>query len=373
MQDLRTVEDPRMLVPYLEHYPEREDIPQRIRITDWPFRLGRNTGLSYTVYSSQVSKEHAEIICVDDEYRIRDLGSTNGTFVNGQRIEQVVLNAGDIIHIARKEFRFGLESAGPADLSKLSPTVPAITKLPTSLIQASEHLRDLIEGRKVRVLFQPIVHLDTKKVLGYEALGRSLHEKLGPKPARLFELADQCRLAPELSRLFRDVAIEEAQRLPPNARLFLNLHPSEMLDDALVNSARDQQDKLRPGQKLVLEVHEDAVADLKTILALRERSKKLGIEIAYDDFGAGQSRLAEMTEAPPDFIKLHITLVRGIPASHARQELILALNRVIKDLGVELIAEGIETTEEAGVCRTLGCRFGQGFLFGRPQTLVQGK
>ena len=92
--------------------------------------------------------------------------------------------------------------------------------------------------------------------------------------------------------------------------------------------------------------------------------------MAYDDFGAGQARLHELAEAPPNFIKLHLTLIRDIHQSHARQELVQALNHVSKDLGVDLIAEGIETEEEAAVCRGLGCRFGQGYLFGRPQSVA---
>src|SRR5437588_12928891 len=133
MQDLRTLEDPRTTVPYLEHYPENDGVPERVLITRWPFRLGRNTGLSYTVYSSKVSKEHAEIICVGDEYRIRDLGSTNGTFVNGRRVLEAPLANGDIIHLARKEFRFALHITGPDDTAELSHTMPAVEKLPDRL------------------------------------------------------------------------------------------------------------------------------------------------------------------------------------------------------------------------------------------------
>jgi EAL domain-containing protein (putative c-di-GMP-specific phosphodiesterase class I) len=257
--------------------------------------------------------------------------------------------------------------ATPGDTAKMSRTMPAMPELPTSLIQGSEHLRELIKLRKVRVVFQPIVHMETQNLLGYEALGRSTHGKLATNPAELFQLADQCRLAPELSRLFRNVAVEESAALPRGARIFLNLHPSEKLDAELVESARVLQQKLRRGQVLVLEVHEDMVTDLETLRTLRGRLRELKIEMAYDDFGAGQARLEELAEASPDYVKLHMRLIRGIQESRTRQGLIQALNKLSHELGVKQIAEGIETPEEAKVCRSLGCRFGQGFLFGRPQ------
>ncbi|HEV3446002.1 MAG TPA: EAL domain-containing protein, partial [Gemmataceae bacterium] len=77
--------------------------------------------------------------------------------------------------------------------------------------------------------------------------------------------------------------------------------------------------------------------------------------------------LEELAEASPDYVKLHMRLIRGIQESRTRQGLIQALNKLSHELGVKQIAEGIETPEEAKVCRSLGCRFGQGFLFGRPQ------
>ncbi|HEV3085515.1 MAG TPA: EAL domain-containing protein [Gemmataceae bacterium] len=368
MQDLLAADlDLKAAMPYLEHFPENDGVPQRIPLMELPFRLGRNPGLDFTVYSSQVSKEHAEIAWAGKEYHIRDLGSTNGTFVNGRRVIEAPLVPGDIIHLARKEFRFGVVVATPGDTAKMSRTMPAMPELPTSLIQGSEHLRELIKLRKVRVVFQPIVHMETQNLLGYEALGRSTHGKLATNPAELFQLADQCRLAPELSRLFRNVAVEESAALPRGARIFLNLHPSEKLDAELVESARVLQQKLRRGQVLVLEVHEDMVTDLETLRTLRGRLRELKIEMAYDDFGAGQARLEELAEASPDYVKLHMRLIRGIQESRTRQGLIQALNKLSHELGVKQIAEGIETPEEAKVCRSLGCRFGQGFLFGRPQ------
>jgi EAL domain-containing protein (putative c-di-GMP-specific phosphodiesterase class I) len=357
------------MLPYLERYPENASTPLRIPLDHSPFRIGRSAEADCIIYSTQVSKEHAEIVRVGAEYRIRDLGSTNGTFVNGQRITDSLLASGDIVHLAHKELRFGWDRTGINSEFEVSLTESVHSRLPGSFIRGAEHLRELLSQQSVRVVFQPIIHLDTGLTLGYEALCRSTHPQLGLNPSKLFHLAEQCKLAPELSGMLRLLAANEASRLGASSRVFMNLHPTEKLDEPLVDSLCEVQRILRGDQPLVVEVHEDMVADLRTMRWFRDRLKQLDIGLAYDDFGAGQARLAELAEVPPEFIKLHMALIRGIELAHARQDLVQALNRVTRDLGVQLIAEGIERLEEEQVCRTLGCQYGQGYLFGRPQVI----
>jgi len=352
---------------YLEHYPEPGAPAHRIVLDPLPFRLGRSATANYTIYSPQVSKEHTEIFRAGKEFRIRDLGSTNGTFVNGVRVKESPLVSGDIIHVATKELRFGCEPAEATDDYGNLNTQPAESQAPTSLIRGSAHLREMLTQHHARALFQPIVHLDTGELMGFEALGRGAHSELSVSPLELFRLAGQCNLACELSRLFRMVALNEVGRLPENAALFFNLHPSEMGNSFLIDSLRQLKDRLRPGQRIVLEVHEGMVADLKTMHWLRDQVKELGFGLAYDDFGAGQSRLAELAEVPPDYLKFDMSLIRGIDTAEGRREVVQALNRVSHELGVQTLAEGIEREEEARVCRELGCHYGQGYLFGRPQ------
>jgi EAL domain-containing protein (putative c-di-GMP-specific phosphodiesterase class I) len=96
--------------------------------------------------------------------------------------------------------------------------------------------------------------------------------------------------------------------------------------------------------------------------ALTER----GFGLAYDDFGIGQSRLLELTDVPPDYLKLDISLTQGMQSNRPRLEMVSAVLRVVAALGTRVIAEGIECAEVAGMCRDIGCHLGQGFFFGHP-------
>src|SRR5260370_20459614 len=129
------------VVPWLEHYPEPGGVARCAPLVKLPFRLGRCTTADFIIYSRQVSKEHVEIDRAKDEFLIRDLGSTNGTFVNGQRVSQSVLLEGDIVHVAHKEFRFTCQSVEAEHDSDNLLTDTGASHVPFSVIHDGEHLR----------------------------------------------------------------------------------------------------------------------------------------------------------------------------------------------------------------------------------------
>jgi EAL domain-containing protein (putative c-di-GMP-specific phosphodiesterase class I) len=115
-------------------------------------------------------------------------------------------------------------------------------------------------------------------------------------------------------------------------------------------------------------VHETTVTDPRSMRELRAALTALGIGLAFDDFGAGQSRLLELAESPPDYLKFDIHLIHDIhnaPAS--RQSMVENLVSIVRDMGVYCLAEGIECQEELDTCVQMGFEFGQGYLLGRPQ------
>jgi EAL domain-containing protein (putative c-di-GMP-specific phosphodiesterase class I) len=356
---------------YLERYLEAGGPAERITLWKLPFILGRSDTADHTVYSGKVSKEHAAIEVTDGRYVVRDLSSTNGTFVNGQRTATHVLADGDIVHLAHVEFcfRHGRPSAPDESIDGqrlVEQTQFVVADRPHSLIRGTELLRELIDTGGVHMVYQPIVDLRTRSVLAYEALARGTHPQLSSNPATLLALAEQCDLVVELSRMFARQALVSSARLPAGAKVFVNMHAQELAHPDLYDALSEMVKLSSPNHPVVLEIAEASVTDVSAMGKNREAFMRLGLQFAYDDFGAGQARLLELADIPPDYLKFDKGMIEGIEAAAPRQEMVSALLRVVRRLGVRVIAEGVETELVAAICQRLGCDLGQGYLFGRP-------
>ncbi len=342
---------------------------RRVPISALPFRIGRRPGLGLTLPADSVSKEHAEIYQQGEALRLRDLRSTNGTFVNRDRVADAAINPGDILHFADFEFRLGRdeEAACEGRPEDATSTVSLGTDidLPQHFVGGTRELAELVRDRSVETVFQPIIQLPKGGVVGYEVLGRGRHPGLPENPTDLFRIAQSMGVEVGLSRLFRKKAVETlASRtgLPP---LFLNTHPGELGQPGLLESLAELR-TIAPQLRLILEIHESALADIKSIAALRSGLSELGVGLAYDDFGTGQARLIELAEVPPHFLKFDVRFIRDIDqAAPSKRRVLSSLVTAAHDLLVQTVAEGIETTAEAEVCVKVGFTHGQGFLFGR--------
>jgi EAL domain-containing protein (putative c-di-GMP-specific phosphodiesterase class I) len=348
---------------------------RRMTIRPLPFRIGRRAGLELVLPSQLVSKLHAEIYSEAGVLRLRDLDSTNGTFVNRNRIQDVAIADGDVLHFADFEFRLGREersdTSAPAD-EGYETVAFGNRLLPHHFPVGTRELKELLAESSVGIVFQPIVRLPGGQVAGYEALGRGQHPGVPASPAVLFQIAESAGLASELSRLFRRRAVELVRNRTDLPALFLNTHPTEWEQPGLVESLEEVM-RLAPQVKLILEIHESVLAVPLTIQALRARLDQLGIGLAYDDFGAGQARLIELAEAPPHFLKFDRRFVTDIDkATASKQRLLAALVAAARELRVETVAEGVATAEEAEVVTRMGFTHAQGFLFGRPIAQEQG-
>jgi EAL domain-containing protein (putative c-di-GMP-specific phosphodiesterase class I) len=356
---------------YLERYPEAGGPAERIRISKLPFTIGRSETADHTIYSGKVSKEHATIQVTDGRYVVRDLDSTNGTFVNGQRVSTHFLEDGDIVHLAHMEFCFRharppAHDAAPESEARVEQTQLLQADQPHSLIRGSELLRELIDTGAVEMLYQPIVDLRTRSIIAYEALARGTHPELSAHPVPLLALAEQCDLVVELSRRFAKQAVMSSTRLPRGAKVFVNMHARELAHPDLLDALSELAALASPDHPVVLEIAEASVTDVSAMGKNKDAFTRLGLQFAYDDFGAGQARLIELTDIPPDYLKFDKAMIEGIEGAAARQEMVSALLRVVRSLGVRVIAEGVETERVAAICQRLGCDLGQGFLFGRP-------
>ncbi len=326
-----------------------------------PAILGRRSEADICVPQPSVSGRHAEFLSDGDTLLVRDLGSTNGTYVNGRRIEKLQpLVHNDLLHFGEAVFCVGhhpiVESAG----ANSTRCAVGVCDQALALVQFDR----LLSHRVVTPYYQPIVAAEGEHTVAYEVLGRSPLFGL-TTPGPMFQAAAVLQKEAELSRLLRSEGISVGTDATPH--LFLNTHPRELEDvDDLFASLRDLR-RIAPTQKFTLELHESAAVDAKSMTSLRIALQDLDIGLAYDDFGAGQARLAELVDTSPDYVKFDMRLIRGIHnAPEAQRTMIGTLVRLVRELGVWPLAEGIESPEEARVCRELGFELFQGFHFGRP-------
>jgi EAL domain-containing protein (putative c-di-GMP-specific phosphodiesterase class I) len=331
---------------------------RHLPIYTFPYLIGRRQDLPLSLACKTVSNLHAEISEVGRTLVIRDLGSTNGTYVNGCRLtEPAVLAEDDLVQFANLPFRIRIQ---PGEENPHTVCQSACDRA-LSLVLFDE----LMAERAVTPYLQPIVNLHDRSVHAYEVLARSRLFGL-EMPKEMFEVAQQLNLEVELSAMLRWEGTRIAQDMAPPPCLFLNTHPRELAGEKLAESLERLRENW-PRPALALEIHESAVTGNADLAQLRSLLKSLDIQLAYDDFGVGQSRLNDLAEAAPDYVKFDISLVRGIDsATPQRQQVVASLVRMVGNLGITTLAEGVETSGEDETCRQMGFELGQGFLYGRP-------
>lgn len=334
-----------------------EEAPRQIVMNRFPFQIGRRPDVTLTLNFPTTSGLHAEIRLENDVLHLTDLGSTNGTFVNGTRItEPTLLRQGDLIQFANVPFRVGRQST---DCRKTvaQDVIQEVLNL--------AHFEELLDGFALTPYFQPIVHFSDMSPVGFEALGRSSMPGM-QTPAEMFRAAEQLRMQADLSRILRRRAVETGRAIAAGRQLFLNTHPSEMSDPRFIESLETLRHDF-PTEEITLEIHELAITGTNEIQGLRRHLERLKMRLAFDDFGAGQARLLELIEIRPDYLKFDRSLMKNIHQANSRhQETVAALVRITRQLDVVPVAEGIECAEEDSMVRQLGFELGQGYFYGRP-------
>ncbi len=323
-----------------------------------PFSIGRKAGCSLQLQSKTVSSHHADLTCRDGQLILIDRQSTNGTYVNGRRIADLVqLKKDDLVQFADVAFRIRCDDHATAS----NTLAEDVCDQALALVQFDR----LMEKRLVTPFFQPIVSMDGGCILGYEVLARSRMFGLETSAA-LFGAASKLNLEVELSQMMRWEGIREGMMLPVPSQIYVNTHPLELGRPGLLESMA-QARSMTLDLPITLEIHESAITSAKEMFDIKSRLRELNIQIAYDDFGSGQNRLAELCNAAPDVIKFDMGLIRDIDkAPPERIKVLGSLVRMVLDLGVVALAEGIENEAEAKVCQELGFTMAQGYYFGRP-------
>jgi EAL domain-containing protein (putative c-di-GMP-specific phosphodiesterase class I) len=210
--------------------------------------------------------------------------------------------------------------------------------------------------------FQPIV--DTKgRVVAYEALMRSQEPSL-PQPGAVLSAAEALGRVHDVGARMRARIADAFGAASEDVMLFVNLHPQDLVDPELC----DPHSPLgRFAKRVVLEVTERAsLEQIRDLPSCVRRLRDLGYRLALDDLGAGYAGLTSFSMLEPDIVKLDMSLVRGIDGSEVRRRIVGSMAMLCNQLGMNVVAEGIETAAERDAVAELGCNWQQGFLYAKP-------
>jgi EAL domain-containing protein (putative c-di-GMP-specific phosphodiesterase class I) len=216
---------------------------------------------------------------------------------------------------------------------------------------------------KMWMAMQPVLSWRKRSVFAYEALLRTDESALR-NPLDFLDAAERLGRTPELGRRARKCVADQIADAPPGVKIFVNLQPADLVDDELGSSAG----ALGPfADRVVLEVTERAALDkVPGLGAAVLNLRKLGYSIALDDLGAGYAGLSSFALLEPEIVKVDMSLIRGIHQSPMKQKLFRSFATLCGDLGIEIVAEGVEVAEERDCLNGLGGDLYQGYLFARP-------
>ncbi len=282
-------------------------------------------------------------------------------------------------------------AAAPADLADLhwqadaamyaakrpgSPGViaynSALTAAPKTLFSsrmANAVYEAVTQGTGLHMYYQPVVELATGRITHYEALLRIARDDEIITPYSIMPLVEARSLEVELDRaVLARVALDLAQgQIPPGTGVAVNLAGPTLLDGGILADLKPLAAFL-PAYRILIEITETAlITRLDLAGEVLQHLRGDGFQVALDDFGSGYSSLRYLAQMPIDLVKFDITLVRSLESDSAQGGLVEDLARLILKAGYQIVAEGIESERVGRRIGALGCRYGQGYLFGHPQ------
>jgi EAL domain-containing protein (putative c-di-GMP-specific phosphodiesterase class I) len=236
-------------------------------------------------------------------------------------------------------------------------------------------LRHALEKQEFVLHYQPIVSIKSQETIGYEALVRWKHPERGLLlPGNFISIAETTGLIVPLGWWVLQEACQQMKqwisKFPGTESWFVsvNMSSKQFSQKYAVESIQSILERTQlSGRNLKLEVTESIlISHSDSIISKLERIRDMGIKLAIDDFGTGYSSLSYLHRFPFDFLKIDRSFIEGADTDYEKLEILQSVVRLAWNLGLEVVAEGIETPKNHAQLKALNCEFGQGYLFSRP-------
>jgi EAL domain-containing protein (putative c-di-GMP-specific phosphodiesterase class I) len=251
----------------------------------------------------------------------------------------------------------------------------ATKKLPVNFDYTRKQLLDIIAKEEIVVLCQPIMDLRSGDIFGWEMLARGPINSPFYRPTDLFEFAFQADLLAQMEFIVIKKALKEIVEKPVREQVFINLTSETLIRPFFYEQLVEYLSlfpSVQPSQ-IVFEITErHAIRDYTQMSLIMKQYRELGFRFALDDAGSGYASLQSISELIPDIIKIDRSIIQNIDQGLVKQSLLKALMKFAEDINCEVIAEGIETEQEADILYQHSVTMAQGYYFAKPAPLFSG-
>lgn len=358
--------------PWLERETTFGEPAEKIWLTQFPFTIGRQDTADHSINCTRVSREHCRIARTSHGYKIRDLGSTNGTYVNGERIDEVPLHDGDLVSVADMEFTFfsGEPSAVDAVTQRIAPKGGSAAEdvVGDSLVQTVRWMNETVTQGGLQTTFQRIVSIEGGQTFGWDVVVFDPADAIEQAAQALLAGTD-CRVTRRARQISRLVAIERIAAARVAGRALLRVDPIELGDHTLSDRIGKLASLLGRG-RVVVDLDESVTHDARQFRAFCEAMAERDVAVSLRGFAAGRAQMADYAECPPQFVRFAPQMTSDLGNSRRRKQVQAAIDAAA-ELDAQIIVTNIADAEQAELCRELGCHLAIGPHYGAAHATPQ--
>jgi EAL domain-containing protein (putative c-di-GMP-specific phosphodiesterase class I) len=338
--------------PCLEYFSDGHGEPRRVTIEQCPFRIGRAETADLRVESVQVSREHAEIFERHGMWLVRDLGSTNGTHVNGKQVKETLLSDGDILQVAETELTFIASAASQFQRMVTQPTqskklAGASNAIPPEVSAA----RMLIEATLQQVIPTQVFAANSLRLGTTDALFSSTH-----RLPRLQSALDQSQLLGERYReLERRQALEAALECNNVNRLYLAVSRAEIESpQRLFSSLKQLRGRAPRSWELGITISLPTDIDILRITELYGEAQEHDLRIAFDDFQGNGAQVLHLKSVLPDFLVLSASMMNNLSTARQPMRRLESLLAACDELAIKPVLPRSDCEHTIAQCQEIG-------------------